>query len=62
MDIKKISSFIPFPLQTWVSEENTLEFYDINYTPFLKEFDDLSDELLICHWTFNVPQHLAKIQ
>ena len=31
------------------SEERTLEFYDINNTPFVKEFDDLSDELFICH-------------
>ena len=33
---KNISSFIPFPLQTLTSEERTLEFYDINDTPFIK--------------------------
>ena len=43
------SSFIPFPLQTLTSEESTLEFYDINDTSFLKELDDFSDELFICH-------------
>ena len=47
--LKKISSFIPFPLQTLTSEESTLEFYDINDTSFLKELDDFSDELFICH-------------
>ena len=46
---KKISSFIPFPLQTLTSEESTLEFYDIYDTSFLKELDDFSDELFICH-------------
>ena len=46
---KKKSSFIPFPLQTLTSEESTLEFYDIYDTSFLKEFDDFSDELFVCH-------------
>ena len=46
---KKIASFIPFPLQTLTSEESTLEFYDIYDTSFLKEYDDFSDELFICH-------------
>ena len=47
--IIKISSFIPFPLQTLTSEESTLEFYDIYDTSFLKELVDFSDELFICH-------------
>ena len=47
--LKKKSSFIPFPLQTLTSEESTLEFYDIYDTSFLKELDDFSDELFICH-------------
>ena len=46
---EKNSSFIPFPLQTLTSEESTLEFYDIYDTSFLKELDDFSDELFICH-------------
>ena len=46
---KKNSSFIPFPLQTLTSEESTLEFYDIYDTSFLKELDDFSAELFICH-------------
>ena len=45
--LKKISSFIPFPLQTLTSEERTLEFYDINDTPFVKEFDNFSGELFM---------------
>ena len=46
---KKNSPFLPFPLQALTSEESTLEFYDINDTSFLKELDDFSDELFICH-------------
>ena len=46
---KKILSLIPFPLQTLTSEESTLEFYDIYDTSFLKELDDFSAELFICH-------------
>ena len=46
---KKNSPFIPFPLQTLTCEESTLEFYDIYDTSFLKELDDFSDELFICH-------------
>ena len=44
-------SFIPFPLQTLTTEENILEYYDINDISFVVRFGDLSGELLI----LNVP-------
>ena len=56
---KKISSFIPFPLQTLTSEESTLDFTIYITPPFLRSWMIFSDGLFICHklYMFNTREN-----
>ena len=49
MEIIKKKNLVLYSLSftNLTSEERTLEFYDINDTPFVKEFDNFSGELFM---------------